>query len=139
MSYTGKPIGECLIQGLSTSNVQDTWTDDRITYSLTNNKAELPDYYVGDWCLRSSVDKNENYQTGRYMANYKPFDGAHRSEHAYIENWRGTTNYCQSETLICALNYIEWRLAYTGAHSGNGNADPVFYLAGFSTTCELFL
>ena len=117
MSYTGKPIGECLLQGLSTSDVQDTWTDDRITYSSTNNKAELPDYYIGDWCLRSSIDKTSNTGTGKYFQNFIPYSGAHRSEHAYLENWRGTTNNTATEALICALNYIEWRLAYNGQNS----------------------
>lgn len=134
MSYTGKPVGECLIQGLSTSDVQDTWTDDRITYSSTNNKAELPDYYVGDWCLRSSIDM-ETSTNSFYMANFKPFDGCDKSEHALIENWRGTSNFCGTESLICALNYIEYREHAVGQSLSN----PVYNLSGFSTVCELFL
>jgi len=134
MSYTGKVISPCLIQGLSTSNVQDTWSDDRITYSSTNNKAELPSYYKGDWCLRSSIDM-ESITVDRYYTNYKPYLGADRSEHGFVENWEGTTNYCGSETLVCVLNYIEYRI-----HNAYQTYSlPIRDYPGFSTTCEIFI
>jgi len=134
MSYSGKAPSPCLIQGLSTSDVQDTWTDDRITYSSTNNKAELPSYYKGDWCLRSSIDM-EPSTVDRYYSNYKPYDGASRSEHAFVENWEGTSNFCGSETLVCVLNYIEYRLhdAFQFASA------PIRDYPGYSTTCEIFV
>lgn len=134
MSYTGKATSPCLIQGLSTSNVQDTWSDSRITYSSTNNKAELPEYYKGDWCLRSSIDM-ESITVDRYYSNYKPYLGADRSEHGFVENWEGTTNYCGSETLVCVLNYIEYRI-----HNAYQTASlPIRDYPGFSTTCEIFI
>lgn len=134
MSYSGKAPSPCLVQGLSTSDVQDTWSDSRITYSSTNNKAELPSYYQADWCLRSSIDM-ETTTTNRYFSNYKPYDGASRSEHGFVENWEGTTIFMGSETLVCVLNYIEYRV-----HSNPQSASaPVRDLPGFSTICEVFI
>ena len=133
MSYTGKNPLPCLIQGLSTSNIQDTWSDDRVTYSSVNNKVELPFYYKADWCARSSIDVAPG-NTSRFLKNLIPYDNAPREEHVIIENWGGSTSYAGSEALICVKNYIEFRVFASGYSSS-----PSYDYPGFSTTCELFI
>lgn len=133
MSYSGQDTAPCLIQGLSTSDIQDTWTDARVTFSATNKKAELPAHYNADWCMRLSIDLGSG-STSAWMANLIPYVGASREEHSLIENWLGTTNYVGSEALICVQNYIE----YIQDSSPYGSS-PIINYTGCSTTCELFL
>jgi len=128
MSYSGQDPAPCLIQGLSTSDIQDTWSDNRVTFTATNNVAALPAYYVGDWCLRVSNNGSSNY-----YANFKPYATAHRSEHGITEGWQGTTNFCGSETLVCARNDISFIQHYKSGSSA------VRDYPGCSTICEIFV
>ena len=128
MSYSGKSTAPFLIQGLSSSGFQDTWSDDRVSYTATDNVAELPSYYTGDWCVRIS-----NNQGSNFYQNCMPYNGAHKSEHGLNEDWTGTTNFTGSETLVCARSS-----AGVIGHYKTGTT-PTRDYAGCSTVCEIFV
>ena len=56
MSYSGKPTGDGLFfRGKSTSNIQDTWDTQQMSYTTANTVATLRSPFKGIWRLTPSM------------------------------------------------------------------------------------
>lgn len=133
MSYRGLPPDGPFIQGLSTSNVQDTWESEFVSYSSTNKTATLQSPYSGDWRLSTNVDRSTATDDEYFFSNYRPDSGADFSQHAILKNWDGGTGFAFDEALVNYGTTMKFILF------NNYRGDPVWVYSRFTTLCELFI
>ena len=135
MSYPGANFSTQgpFLQGLTTSNLQDTWSSDLVSYASNNNVATLNSDLKGDWRVVPSYTTG-NSSAGRTRS-MRPFStaGAHYAYHSNISNWNAGYRIAGDESVI-APNSSSCGF-YVHGNSGSG---PLNLTANSCTTlCEL--
>ena len=137
MSYPGanSPTEGPFLQGLTTSNLQDTWSSGIVSYSSSNNVATLGSGYKADWRLSPSFSTGSS--TGGKLESRRPFSsaGSHYAYHGNIANWHAGYRIAGDESLVAPdSTYCGY---YLHGVSGSGGLNIV--PAGCTTVCELIL
>ena len=132
MSYPGNITAEGpFLQGLSSSDAQDTWASNLISYSATNNVATLDSGYQGDWKLMPSHTSPSG--TGRYESR-KPYSSTTTfALHGVIITYDSGARLCGDESLVAVDSTNCGYYLHQAFNSGTLSPD----YSHWSTLCEL--
>jgi len=132
MSYPGSiTIEGPFLQGLSSSNLQDTWASDLVTFSATNNVATLDAGYTGDWRLAPSFTSPN--ATGRYESRRPNSSATTYALHGNIVTWDTGSRFGGDESLI---NPDSTACGYY-LHGSTGGGTLTADYSHCTTICEL--
>ena len=132
MSYTGTTISEGpFLQGLTSSDLQDTWTSRLISYSSTNKVATLETGLSGDWRLAPSFTSPGS--TGRYESRMPNSAASTYALHGNLVTWDTGSRFGGDESLV---NPDAASCGYY-LHGTTGGGTLTIDVSHCSTICEL--